>query len=509
MMMQSNSRIVNTSRNMFFALLSQIVSIGLNLISRAIFVRVLAAEYVGLSGLFTNILGLLAMAELGVGSAITYSLYKPIKENDYDKIRSLMKLYKQLYIIIGSFIFVVGCSLTPFIDEFIKERPNVPHLELIFMLFVLQSSISYFFSYKTQYLSATQNDYILQKFRIYFTGSQICTQIVYLFVFREYLGFLIIGILFQFLNNVVASNYVSRKFLYLKGESKPLNKNDILEIKKNVFALFLYKVAQRLSSTIDTIILSRFVGIYEVAIYFNYHLILDYSDVFFTQIIGKITPSLGNLMVGDDNKAKLKIFNTLQSIHYFLGTYLAVCLLVLFNPFIKLWLGENYCFSQDIVVALALSATITNYQRPCSLVRDAAGLFWYGRYRPVASALINVILSIVLVREMGTIGVVVGTILSKLLTYTWYDPYIVFKYAIKGSLKKYFFKYFCNCCYLLCLTLVCSYLYLLADIDGILGIVFGFAECTILVLGFYYILYHKTDEYNYIKNNVLVKILKK
>lgn len=151
-MSNNTSRIANSSRNMSYAMLSQIVTIVLNLVSRGVFVKVLATEYMGLSGLFTNLLGLLSLAELGFGSAITYSLYKPIKDNNHDKIKSLMRLYKIVYWSIGFFIFVIGLGLTPFIDNFIKERPNIPYLELIFILFVVQSSITIFLVTKQVFL---------------------------------------------------------------------------------------------------------------------------------------------------------------------------------------------------------------------------------------------------------------------------------------------------------------------------------------------------------------------
>lgn len=219
-MSNNTSRIVNSSRNMSYAMLSQIVTIMLNLVSRAVFVKVLATEYMGLSGLFTNLLGLLSLAELGFGSAITYSLYKPIKDDNHDKIKSLMRLYKMVYWSIGFFIFVIGLGLTPFIDKFIKERPNIPYLELIFILFVVQSSITYFFSYKTSFLTASQNDYILQKYKIYFVTIQNVLQIGYLLLFKEYFGFLIIGILLPFLNNAYASYRIDKRFPYLKVHIK-------------------------------------------------------------------------------------------------------------------------------------------------------------------------------------------------------------------------------------------------------------------------------------------------
>ena len=508
-MSQSESRIVNSSRNMVYAMLSQIITILLNLISRGVFVKVLAAEYMGLSGLFSNILGLLALAELGFGSAITYSLYKPIKEENHEKIKSLMKLYKKVYWAIGLVIFFIGLSITPFIDSFIKERPDIPYLELIFILFIIQSSSSYFFSYKTSFLTAVQKDFILQKYKIVFVIIQNTLQIVYLFIYKEYFGFLIIGIIIPFLNNVYVSYRVNRMFPFINGPATSLTKEDIDPIRKNVFALFFYKIAQKLSATIDTLLISKFLGIIDVAIYYNYHFVLAYSDIFFIQILGTITPSLGNLLVNEEQKHKVQVFKTLQFIYFWIGTYFGVGFIVLFNTFMELWLGKDYLFPQSIVIALAISATVTNFQRPCSLIRDAAGLFWYGKSRPIASAIINIVASVILINYLGAIGVVIGTIISKVSTYTWYDPYIVFKHALKDSLKNYFIRYFKAMILFAVLALLCDWLYKQADINGIIGLILGFVMITVIVNGFYLILYYRSPEFIYIKNNVICKLLKR
>ena len=505
--MKSDSRIKNTTRNMTFATISQVVTIILNLVSRAIFVRVLAAEYMGLSGLFSNVLGLLSLAELGIGTAITYNLYAPIKNDDREKIKSYMRLYKLTYWAIGTIIFVIGIALTPFIDSFIKERPDVPYLELIFILFVFQSSSTYFFSYKTHFFTATQNNYKLQKYRIFFSFIQVVLQIVYLLIFREYFGFLIIGIVVPFLNNVYASYKVDENYPYLKEKARNLTSDELKPIKKNVFALFIYKVAQKLSATIDTIIVSKFMGIIEVAIYYNYHFILAFADVFFIQILGAITPSLGNLLVSDDNEKKVKTFGTLQFIYYWIGTYMGVGFVVLFNTFTVIWLGSDYLFPQSIVIALAVSATITNFQRPCSLMRDAGGLFWYGKLRPVASMIINVVASILLVKWLGTIGVVIGTILSKVLTYTWYDPYIVYKHAIKDSLKKYFVRYIFHWCLFAVFAVICDYLFKQTALDGIWGLAVGILIVTIVVNGGLFLIFRKSYDFIYITNNVIKPLL--
>lgn len=503
------SRIANSSRNMAYAMASQVVTIIFSLVSRAVFVKVLAAEYLGLSGLFTNILSILALAELGFGSAITYSLYKPIKYDNHEQIKSLMKLYKLVYCGIGVFILIFGLGVTPFIDYFIKERPTIPYLELIFILFVIQSSSTYFFSYKTSFLTASQNDYILQKYRIIFVVIQNLLQIGYLLFIGEYFGFLFIGIVLPFLNNVYVTQRINRMYPYLMEPAVSLTHKELTPIKKNVFALFFYKIAQKLSATIDTLLISKFLGIIDVAIYYNYHFLLAYSDIFFVQILGRITPSLGNLLASENNQNKVEVFKTLQFVYFWIGTYMGVGFIVLFNTFMRIWLGPDYLFPQSIVIALSISATLTNFQRPCSMIRDAAGLFWYGKFRPIASVVINIISAIVLVQYIGIIGVVLGTIISKITTFVWYDPYIVYKHSLKDSLSNYFTRYIKACLIFIALALTSDWVYKITELNGLFGLLVGFIIVTVFVNGFYTLLYYKSPEFIYLKNNVFNKILRK
>lgn len=506
---KESSRFVNYSRNIFFAILTQFITIVVNLVGRRLFVRLIASEYVGLSGLFASVLTLLSLAELGVGTAIVYSLYKPIKENDYEKIKSFMRLYKITYRFVGIFILAVGALIAPFIKFFIKDVPNIQGIYIIYLLFVIQTASSYFFSYKLNFLSATQNGYIVQLFRTAAVIIQVVLQSMGLIIFENYYVYLVIGIVIPTLVNLIACKYIDSKYPFLKEHAKKLSPEDTKPVKKNICAMFLYKVSSTLSSSIDTILVSGFMGIVEVAIYSNYHLLLTYSDKLFSGVLGTITPSLGNLLAEDDEENKVQVFKTMQFVYYWLATYFAVGAIVLFNPFISIWLGEEYLFHKSIVIALVISATLTNFQRPCALMRDAGGLFWHGKLRPLAMTIINIVSSIIFVKLFGTIGVVLGTICSKVLTYVWYDPIIVFKYAIKYKLSKYFSRYIFQWGLLIVLIFTCDMLYKLSNVSGILGLIFGVVEVTLVVNATFLIVFCKTKEFKYLKNKVVAMLKRK
>lgn len=496
----TNSRTENFSKNAVFAMLFEVLAALLAFIVRWFFIRCLRVEYLGMGGLFTNILTILSLAELGAGSAIVYSMYKPLAENNTERIKSLMYLYKTIYLWIGTAIFVLGMCVIPFLDFFVKEQPSIPYTEfiLIYVLTVIQTASSYFFCYRFSIYSANQKGRIIQKYGMFFSVLRSVLQVFVLIFLKNYIAYLIVAIVVTLINNIILSQKANREYPFLKEKAEKLDRESVHKIKKNIFALLLYKLGITVATTIDTLLISKFFGLIYVGIYSNYHLIISYSDKLFSSVLGTITPSLGNLMVTGTDEKKLQVFSALQLIYYWLATYLAVALLVLFNPFIEVFFGKEFLFEQSMVIALVVSITLTNFQRPCGLTRDATGLFWYGKLRPFAMSILNVIFSLIAIKRYGIIGVLIGTALSKAMTYAWYDPYIVYKYALKGSLLRYFIKYAFHWVLLATLTIVCSTIYSFIGVGGILGLVYGGIIITIIVNGVFFALYFKSDAMKYL-----------
>lgn len=484
----SKSRFENSSRNIFFSLLSQILALILDVVCRRFFLHYISIEYLGLSTTFSSVLSILSFAEMGIGSAIIFSLYEPIKNNNKVKIKALMKLYRNVYYVVAAFILIVGSALTPFIKFFVKEIPNVPHVFVVYLLLVFQTGSLYFFSYKINFLNATQQNHIFRKVQIISNLAKSVLQIASILIFKNYFIFLGIAIFFSIATDVFCSVYVNIKYPFLKGKSEKLEEEELKKIKKNVFALFLYKVSNTISTTIDTILISKMLGVIPAAIYANYYLVINYADSFYNNVLGTITPSVGNLMVDSKLEKKKQFFKVLQSAYYWISTYMAVGMIVCFNPFISTFFGPQYLLSQSIVIALVISITLTNFQRPCSLMRDANGLFWYGKFRPLAMAIINLGASILLTHYFGIIGVVFGTVISKILTFVWYDPFVVFKHVLKDGLKEYFYNYIEKWLLLLIYAVVCVGICNKIELSGILQVLVNAGIATVIVnLGNYFI----------------------
>lgn len=496
----SQSRFANSSRNIFFSFVSQLLALVLDVVCRHVFLRYIAIEYLGLSTTFTSVLSILSFAEMGIGSAIIFSLYEPIKKGDNEKIKTLMKIYRNVYYIVAIFILVVGSLFTPFLRYFVKEMPDVPYVSAVYLLLVFQTGSLYFFSYKINFLNATQQNHIFRKVQIISNLIKATLQIISIILFKNYFIFLGIAIFFTLATDIFCSIYVSIKYPFLKGKAQKLNKEEIKKIRRNVFALFLYKISNTISTTIDTILISKMLGVIPAAIYANYYLVINYADSFYNNVLGTMTPSIGNLMVDSQLEKKKRFFKTLQSSYYWISTYLAVGMIVCFNPFVSTFFGEQYLLNQPVVIALVISITLTNFQRPCSLMRDANGLFWYGKLRPLFMAIINIGASILLTYYFGIIGVVIGTIISKVLTFVWYDPYIVYKHVLKDGLKDYYFDYIEKWLLLGLMAVTCVAVCNRIQLHGIYQLIANAIVATIIAnLGNYFI-YKERPEFNEMKN---------
>ena len=289
--------------NLITAFIGQIFGIIISFIVRMIFVNCLSSEYLGINGLFTNILTMLSLVELGVGSAMTYSLYKPIAEENIEKIKSLMHIYKIAYRIIGIIVLAIGIGFTPFYRCLINEIPNIPNLDLIYILFVVNTGVSYFYSYKRSLIICDQKKYIttLYKYGFYFLYN--LAQIIVLLTTKNYILYLICQVISTIVENIAISKKADKMYPYLKEKNiEKLKKSEYKKIKKNVFAMMFHKIGGMIVNSTDNIILSKFVGITTVGIYSNYYMIINGLELIINQIFDAVIASVGNLGASENEK---------------------------------------------------------------------------------------------------------------------------------------------------------------------------------------------------------------
>ena len=403
----TNSRTKNTILNGLAGILTQCVTIVTAFVTRTIFIRELGVEYAGVQGVFSDILTILSFAELGIGSAITYALYKPIAESDSREICKYMSAYKTIYQIIAFVVFIIGCSLIPFLHLIINGVPNiVEDIRLIYFLFVVQSASSYLLIYKATFLTAAQKDYLVSKFKIITSIAIAIIQCVFLLLYHSFIIYLIFTILAALLQNYVIACIAEREYPILKEKSTTkLSREERATLFANVRALFLYKVSGVALNGTSSLITSVVINTVTVGILSNYKLLTNQLKGFLSQIFKATAASIGNLAVTSSSDNQHKVFRQMLFICFLVYCISSTILFTVVNPFIQLWLGKDFVFEFSIVAVIILDFFIEGMLSPISQFRTSNGLFVQGKYRPVIMAILNVILSVWFGRKFGISGI--------------------------------------------------------------------------------------------------------
>ena len=495
--MNKDSRTKNSIRNSTISITTQILTVIMDFVVKTIFIKVLGDEYLGINGLFANIITLLSLADLGVGIAIPYSLYKPLAEKNEQKIKVLMKFYKKTYNLIGCVILAIGISLTPFLNFIIKDMPNIPGIYFIYILFVTHSALSYFFVYKKFLIESDQKGYIVSRITFICSFALNIVRVIVLLLTKNFILYLFCSIIFVLIQNFWYSYKANKMYPYITEKTdENISKEDFKEISNNVSSLLIYKIGNVITSGTDNIVISKFIGLVAVGIYSNYVLISNSLVNVLTQIFNAITASIGTLVVTNNERSK-NIYENLNFFCFWIYSLCSICLFILINPFIQIWLGKNYVLSTTVSFFLALNFYIMGMQSVTNSFRTAYGLFYKARFRPIVMVIINIIVSIILVGPLGISGVLIGTIISRLLTVAWLDPYIVYKYGFQDNPKKYYQTYVS---YLIIFLVQCFVLFYICSFIHTINI-FTWIIMAIIILLFYnftlYLLFSKTKEFQF------------
>lgn len=439
----SQSRTKSTLVNTSFAILSRIVSMLFGFIQKTIFIRTLGISYTGVSGLFTDILTVLSLAELGIGSAIAYSLYKPIADNDYKRIAQLMNFFKKAYNYIAGIIFLVGLCLIPIIPYVVKEVPDIrENIQVIFFLYICNTSVTYLLIYKNTLLVAAQKQYIVSNVQMLFTIISIVAQCITLLLFKNFLLYLVLQIVFSLLQNITINFIATKKYPELKQFSnEKISKYDKKKLFIDVKALMMYKIANVITTGTDSTIISTALGTNQVGILGNYRTIRGYVTSMIAQFYNSINPSLGNLAATEGKERQYAIFKKLNFGTFWLASVCTTCFFSLFNPFMRIWLGNEEWLLPIWTVAVYCSEYFFSTMiGPVGAFRQANGLFVQTKYLALIQAFLNLGISILLVKPLGILGVLLGTVLSSLLTQMWYEPMVIYHSVFNKNVIFYYFK---------------------------------------------------------------------
>ena len=442
--MAVGNRTENSARNSTVALISQMIHLMMGFLLRIVFTHILSKDYVGVNGLFLDIIFILSLSELGVGTAITYALYRPIEERDIEKQKSLMLLFRKFYHLVALVVLGLGLLLIPFMDMIIKDPPNVEHLTVIYLFYLASAFCSYLMIYKRTLMDAHQLAYIGTLYNTISWVIQDAIQILVLVFTRNFLLYLSVNVVATIITNILISRKADRLYPFLKEKNVlPLSKEETLEIRKNVGAMFLHKFSNVVVNNTDNLLISAFVGIVSVGKYSNYSLVTLSLRNIVRNFFQGIMASVGNLGVSKDKERLGHIFHATLFINQWVSCFATIMLFEIFDLFVAIFFGEQYVFEPAVTALICVNFYLGSMREGVLVFRDSLGVFWYDRYKAVAEALINLVVSIILAQFYGTAGVFLGTVISTLTTSAWVEPYMLYKHRLHMSWREFWKRMLC------------------------------------------------------------------
>ncbi len=503
-------RSTNSIKNAITAIISNIVTILIGIVSQAIFIKTLGAEYLGINGLFTNIVSMLGIVELGIGSAIIYNLYEPIAKDDTEKIKSLMNFYKKSYRVIAVIVFIIGMIIIPFLKNIVGDISIDINIEFIYSLFIIDVVASYLLTYKRSILYANQKTYITNIVHIGYLIVMNTLQIVILLIAKNFIAYLMIKIICRILENIVITIIANRKYPYIKEKNvKKIDKKTTKDIIKKVKGLIFHKVGSFVVLGTDNIIISKFLGVVTVGLYSNYNMIIQAVSNLFLQVFDSLTASVGNLLVENNCKKSYEIYKNMLMMNSILFTFATTEIICLIEPFIKVWIGEQYILSKVVLIILMVNFYIQGMRKTCLVFKMAAGIFHEDRYFPIIESIINIIVSVILVKIIGLPGVFLGTIVSTLpvilISYPKYVYIPLFHKSFWNYVKENAYYYILAFITVSIAMIVTSYI----NINNlIVKLIVNAITSSIIFAIMQYIFFHNKSEYKYLKNMLKNFILK-
>ncbi|HPE95542.1 MAG TPA: sugar translocase [Bacillota bacterium] len=504
--MDNNSRIKNSLFNMASGFIYRILIMLTSFAVRTVFIKCLASDYLGVNGLYTSILSILSLVELGFGTAMVYSMYRPLAQGDHQKLKLLMQLYKKVYSIIGTVILVIGLCLIPFLKFLIKDAPDVQGLTFYYILFLLDTVTTYwFFAYKSSLLQADQKAYIISGYNSAFNIIKSTLQIVLLLCFRSYTIYLVTQIICTAGQNIALAIKVNRLYPALKergADGEKLPKAETTRIFKDVKALMLSRVSHVVLNSTDNVIISAIIGIGWVGLLSNFIMIAEAVTGLLTQITSAIQAGLGNFFAKEDREAGYRLFCRVEFMNFWLYGFSTIALITLLNPFVTLWLGDDYTMGEGVIVAFGINFLVAGYMNTLWTFRSTLGLFTQGQYRPLIVSVLNVVLSFGLGFRWGVAGVLAATSISRACVNLWYDPWLLHKEGFGKPVKPYYVKFVLRLLLLAVLVLGMKYLSSVVFNGGVQYLNFFIMMCLVALIpnAVFLALFHQTDEFNYYKD---------
>jgi len=503
----AESRVKKAVRNIKYLLLGQIIACLATFVGRSVFIICLNKEYLGIGGLFNNILSLLSLADLGIGAALNYFLYKPLAEQNESLTAAYMNFYSVAYRIIGVVVIGVGASLIPILPYIIREQTSIPNLSQIYFLYVLNSGVTYFFSYKSAMFIADQNGHVDARNNIYLSVAKTFFQCVVLLLTKDFILYLVVQALTTLAFNIRISVKANRAYPFLKHYRKErITKKQRGDLFHYIKAMLMYKSGMVLITGSDNVLITMLDSLIITGLYSNYALILTALNRISAVVYSALTSGFGNLNVLSEPAHKQTVFSRCFFLNNWITCFCCVCLWCLFQPFITLWAGSDYLLAWPVVFIIVFDFYLRNMNQPVHSFKSAGGLFWKDRYCSIVEATINLVVSIILGRTMGILGILWGTAISMIVTRSWVEPYVVFKYTLGQNGKWYCVEYGKFTVLTAALSFITNRLVMLLPYGNIAAFIGQCLICMIVPNAIMVLLFHRKPEFRYALDLVRKKL---
>ena len=500
-MAKIKSRVNYSIINAIVAVITNIVTIIMTFIMQTALIKLMGSEYNGLNGLFTNIISMLSMVELGLGPAIIFNLYKPVKDNDIAKINSLMNFYKKCYHVIAGVILFLGVMILPFLKYIVGENSLTINIYIVFILFVFEAFSSYMISYKRSILYANQENYITNIIHILGVIGMNILQVIIILTTQNYYFVVTIRIIFRILENIIITIIANKKYPYIKEKNaERIDKNILKDIKQKVQGSIYHNIGANVVLGTDNIIISSFLGIELLGKYVNYNMIIKSISNLISQVFSSITASVGNLLVDKEKNKSYEIYKNINFVGFWIYTYVGIAIYCVIEPFIVVWLGKDYLLSNFVLIVLIFNFFLQGMRQPIATFRSAAGICYEDRYMPIIESIINIIASICLIPAFGLAGVFLGTIISTLFVHLYSYPKFVYSVVFNRKRKGYIIELLKYSLEFVIIWIITVFASRMINTDNTLmqilwEICISFIAPTIIL----YIRYHHKEEFNYFK----------
>lgn len=481
-------------------------------ITKTLVIRQLGDSYNGIDGLFTSIISMLSVAELGVGSAIVYNLYEPVKKNDYSTIKSIIYFYKKCYRIIGVVVLLAGLLVIPMVPDLIGDVHISDNIILVYIAFLADSVCTYFYSYKQSIFIACQENYIISIYTSIKTFLlQLCRILIIIFM-HNYLCYVSLAVIFGLGLNLFLCFKADRKYPYLKDKDiEPLSPVIINNIKEKVKGLLFHKIGGYIVLGTDNILISKMTGVITVGLYSNYILIVNTFEQLLGQMLDAVVPSLGNFLLENDKQKNYTIYRNILFLCHVVFSAASIVFCVQIGDFISIWIDDNHRLGSWIVYFISLNFYSYGMRKPLAVFENASGTYYSNRFVPIAESITNLVVSVILAYYYGLAGIIIGTAISSIWIFLCDYPVYIWKNQFNKHISCYFADIArCILEWNVLLIFVFAIKNILSQIVGAKSILIWLAESfllTVVVLLVFWGLYKKKEEFIYYKS-LLYKLKK-